>query len=86
MYGIPQEITRQYKIEVELQDRADLEGLVLALKKKLPDLEGPVISRGQTRLTEQFSFIINGQSQPPESSISLHPNDRVVLVLMATGG
>jgi hypothetical protein len=86
MYGIPQNITRQYKMAVDLQDEASLKDVVLALKRQIPALEGPVICPGQDRLNEEYTFIVNGQSQPGESNIRIQRNDRIVLVLMATGG
>ncbi|MBN1190476.1 MAG: MoaD/ThiS family protein [Dehalococcoidales bacterium] len=86
MYGIPQKITQQYKTSVNLEDEAGLKDVVQALKRKIPALEGPVISRGQDRLTEEYSFIINGRSLPGDSNIKIRPDDRIVLVLLATGG
>jgi hypothetical protein len=86
MYGIPQNITRQYKTAVDLQDEARLKDVVLALKLEIPALEGPVICQGQDRLIESYAFIVNGQSQPEDSNIRIQRNDRIVLVLLATGG
>jgi hypothetical protein len=86
MYGIPQNIARQYKTAVDLEDGATLKDVVLALKRRIPALDGPVICQGQDQLTESYSFIVNGQSQPGESNIRIKPDDRVVLVLLATGG
>jgi hypothetical protein len=86
MYGIPQNITQQYKTAVDLEDGAGLKDVIQALKRQVPALEGPVICQAQDRLTEAYSFIINGQSQPGDGNIRIQPNDRIVLVLMATGG
>jgi|WetSurMetagenome_2_1015567.scaffolds.fasta_scaffold476422_2 hypothetical protein len=86
MYGIPQNITQQYKTVVDLEDESGLKDVVRALKRQIPALEGPVISQGQDQLIESYSFIVNGQSQPGDSDVRIQPNDRVVLVLMATGG
>ncbi len=86
MYGIPQDITQQYKTAVELDDNSGLKDVIRALKRRLPALEGQVICRGRNELIENYSFIVNGQSQPGDSNIRIQPGDRVVLVLMATGG
>jgi hypothetical protein len=86
MYGIPQNIIQQYKTAVDLEDGAGLKDVVRALKLKFPALEGPVICQGQDQLIESYSFIVNGQSQAGDSNVRIQPNDRVVLVLMATGG
>lgn len=86
MYGIPQNITQQNKMAVDLEDEAGLREVVLALKRQIPALEGPVICEGQDSLIENYAFIINGQSQPSDSNVRIQRNDRIVLVLMATGG
>jgi hypothetical protein len=86
MYGIPQNITRQIKVAVELDDEAGLKNVVAALKRQLPALEGPVICQGQDRLVEEYAFLVNGQSQTEDSIIRIQPNDRIVVVLMAMGG
>jgi hypothetical protein len=86
MYGIPQDIYPKIKVAVDLNDEASLTDVVIALKKKIPGLEGPVIGQGQDSLLENYAFIVNGQSQPEGSNFRIHPQDRIVLVLMATGG
>jgi hypothetical protein len=86
MYGIPPNITSQNKMVVELADKASLKDIVVALKHEIPPLEGPVIGQGQDRLIENYAFIVNGQSQPDDSNLPIQPNDRIVLVLLATGG
>ncbi len=86
MYGVPQSVTQQYKTRLDLEDGASLQDVIQALKQKMPAMEGSVIYQGQDRLIENFSFIVNGQSQPEDSDIRIQPNDRIVLVLMATGG
>jgi hypothetical protein len=86
MYGIPQNITQQNKVELELKDEAILKDIVMALKQKIPELEGPVIQHEQGRLIESYAFIVNGQFQLGDSNVRIHHNDRVVLVLLAMGG
>jgi hypothetical protein len=86
MYGLPHNITQQNKIAVKLKDEASLKDIVAALKQKIPELEGQVIQRGQDQLIENYSFIVNGQFQPFDSGHRIQQNDRIVLVLLATGG
>lgn len=86
MYGVPQNITPHYKTAVELEDEASLSDVLRALKRQIPALEGTVICQGQDCLVENYAFIINGQSQPEDSNVHIKPDDRIVLVLMATGG
>jgi len=86
MYGIPQNISQESKITIEIEAKATLKDVVAALRRKIPALEGPVIMQGHNRLTENYTFIINGQFQPGDTDLSIQPDDRIVLVLLATGG
>ncbi len=86
IYGLPQSLIPYNKLEVELEDEARIKDVVVALKRKIPELEGPVIEQGQEHLLDNYAFAVNGQFQPGESDIQIHPNDKIVLVLLATGG
>lgn len=86
MYGIPQNIFKENKLAVELNNSARLKDIVASLKQKVPLLEGPVIRQGQDRLIDNYAFIVNGQFQLADADIRIQPNDRIVLVLLATGG
>jgi hypothetical protein len=86
MYGLPHNITQQNKIVVLVKDEASLKDIVAALKQKIPALEGQVIQREQDQLIENYTFIVNGQFQPGDGGYRIQQNDRIVLVLLATGG
>jgi hypothetical protein len=86
MFGLPQKISQEGKVEIQLRDNASLKEVVTALKRKIPDLEGPVIRQGQDELVENYAFIVNGQFQAGDSNLRIRPDDRTVLVLLATGG
>ena len=86
IYGLPQNLVPQNRLEVELEDDASLKDVVAALKRKVPGLEGPVIEQGQDRLLDNYAFAVNGQFQTGESNLPIHPRDKIVLVLLATGG
>jgi len=86
MYGLPQEITRQREVEVELSDNADMAEVLAAMKAKIPSLEGPVIRRGENRLVEQFKFNVNGRFYFDGQDFTLHPGDRIALLVPMTGG
>jgi molybdopterin converting factor small subunit len=86
MYGVSPEITDLRKVEVELNGGATLGDVVAALRRKVPALEGAVITKGEDRLTEYYAFAIDVNFQPDDSNIQLKDGDRVVLLLLATGG
>jgi hypothetical protein len=86
MFGLPPKISQEGKVEIDLLDNASLKDVVKALKQKIPALEGPVIRQGQDELIENYAFIVNGQFQPGDGSLRVRTNDRIVLVLLATGG
>jgi hypothetical protein len=86
MYGISQELTKLSKVELELNEGAGLEDVMSALKQKIPALEGTVFHRGENRLTDFYSLIVNGQFQLNDSNVKVGKDDRIVLVLLAVGG
>ncbi len=86
MYGISPGITELTRAEIELNEGAGINELVAALRARVPSLEGPVIQSEYNRLTEAYTFIINGQFHLGEDEIKIQKGDRVVLVLLAFGG
>jgi hypothetical protein len=86
MYGLPPVLTRQRQAEIDLKEENDLPALVAGLRRSIPALSGSVINPSQDRLSENYAFIINGQFQQNDSHVRLKPGDRIVLVLLATGG
>ncbi len=86
MFGIPPEIADMRSTEVSLRDGATPADLVVALREKVPALEGPIISPGEDRLTEVYGFYINGQFYTGDQQVHLKTGDRVVLLSLAMGG
>jgi molybdopterin converting factor small subunit len=86
MYGLPREITPLREIEVELSDNADMAQVIVAMKEKIPSLEGPVIRPGENRLVEQFKFNVNGRFYFDGQNFILHQGDRIALLVPMTGG
>jgi molybdopterin converting factor small subunit len=86
MYGLPREITELREVEVELRDGASMAEVIVALREKVPSLEGPVIRTGEDRLVEQYKFNINGRFYFDGMDFQLHQGDRIALLVPMTGG
>lgn len=86
MYGLPMEITPLREVEVELDDNAGIADVLAAMKAKIPSLEGPVIRHGENRLVDQFKFNVNGRFYFDGQDFTLHPGDRIALLVPITGG
>jgi molybdopterin converting factor small subunit len=86
LFGLPHEITGEHKVEVELSDEASLTDVIAALRREIPDLEGPVIGAGEDKLTEYYAFNINGRFYIDDKEIRIRSGDHVALLALATGG
>jgi molybdopterin converting factor small subunit len=86
LFGVPQEITELRQVEIELNDGASLGGIVAALRRKIPALEGLVIRKGEDRLTEDYFFNINGRFYFDSSELQIEDGDRIALLTIARGG
>jgi molybdopterin converting factor small subunit len=86
MFGLPQQLTSLSDVEVDLSDPAGVQQLTAALRSKMPALEGPVILHELDRLTDNYAFVINGEFHLNDSDIRIKNGDRIVLILLATGG
>lgn len=86
MYGLPHEITPLREVELDLNDGATMAQVVAALRKRIPALEGKVIRRGEDRLEELYKFNINGHFYFDGMDFHLHKDDRIALLVPATGG
>ena len=86
LFGLPHEITELQKVEVELEDGANLGDVIAALRREIPALEGRVIRAGENRLMEHCAFNINGRFYLGGEEIQLQDDDRVLLLTLATGG
>jgi len=86
MFGLPSNVTELRELEVELEDGAWLRDVVVALKRKIPALEGSVIRNGEDRLVENYTFNVNGRFYFDDSDFQLRDGDRIALLTLATGG
>ncbi len=86
MFGLPYEITGLRKVELELEDGASLSDIVAGLRRKVPALEGDVIRTGEDRITEDFTFNINGRFYSYDGDLRLRESDHIVLLTLATIG
>ncbi len=86
MFGMPAQVTDLKSVDVELNDGAKVKDVVAELRRKIPGLEGAVITPGDNRLTEMYAFNINGQFHYDDSDLRLKNGDRLTLLLLATGG
>ena len=86
MYGLPHEITPLREVELDLNDGANMSEVVAALRKRIPALEGKVIRQGEDRLEELYKFNINGHFYFDGMDFQLHKDDRIALLVPATGG
>jgi hypothetical protein len=73
-------------VEVDIEGDGSLARLIEALGRKLPALSGRVIDPEHNRLFENYGLYINSQFVSGEEPVHLKANDRVVLILLATGG
>jgi molybdopterin converting factor small subunit len=86
MFGLERAITPLREVEVELREGAGMEEVVAALREKIPALEGRVIRPGEDRLEELYKFNINGQFYFDGQEFQLRKEDRIALLVPATGG
>jgi len=87
MFGLPYGLTELRKVEVELEDGANLGDVIGALRGQIPALEGNVIRRGENQLTEYYAFNINGYFYSDASEgLPLRGDSRMALLPIAVGG
>jgi hypothetical protein len=86
LFGLPPDATRDRSVDIDLPDAARLTDVIAALKRRIPALEGPVITPGEDRLTAAYAFNVNGRFYTDEVELSIRPCDRVGLLMLATGG
>jgi len=86
MYGLNHHITALREVELELPDGAGMSDVVSALRRQIPALEGPVIRPGQDRLVDEYKFNLNGHFFYDGMDFKLQQDDRIALLVPATGG
>ena len=86
LFGLPQEVATEHEVKVELRDEASLTDVIVALRQKIPKLEGPVIDASKDKLTEDYVFNINGRFYTDDKEIRIRSGDHVALLTLPTGG
>ncbi len=84
MFGLSP-YTEENSVGVDLENGATLAQLLEAIGQKMPSLKGRVI-QSDNRLVENYGLYINGEFVADERAVKLKERDRVVLILLATGG
>jgi len=86
MFGLPPEVSELRSVQIVLNEGANLADLIAGLKSRIPALEGQVIRPGENRLTEQYTFDINGCFYFDDSELHLKDGDSIALLILITGG
>ena len=86
IFGLPEEIVCESKVEVTLQNGANPGDVVAALRREVPALEGPVIQYGKDELVDYFGFYINGCYYTNGEEVQVKDGDHIVLLALAGGG
>jgi hypothetical protein len=86
MWGLPREVSGLGDVEIQVKEDARLQDVIAALKRRIPALEGVVISKGQDRIEETCAFNINGCFYQNEENVQLKNGDCLKLLTVATGG
>jgi hypothetical protein len=85
-FGMPPEVTELPKIELRLAEGAGMIDLLRALRQAIPTFVGQVLKEDEEALTGHYAFNINGDFHFADSEVRLQEGDRIVLLLLATGG
>ena len=86
LFGMSNQLVGLREVEVELDNGACLKDLVAALKRKIPALEGSVIRPGEDKLTNHYTFNVNGRFYLDDYAVKVHHDDHIVLLTFALGG
>ena len=86
MWGLSREVSGRQEVEIEMEDKAGLRDVIVALRRQMPELDGTVIVKNEDRLEDYCAFNINGQFFQDESSVKLKNDDHIRLLTLATGG
>ena len=84
MFGLSPH-TEENSVVVEVENEATLGQLMEAIGRKIPSLKGRVI-QSDNRLVENYGLYVNGEFVSDDRAVRLKQSDRVVLILLATGG
>jgi molybdopterin converting factor small subunit len=84
MFGLSPH-TEANLVNVEVENGATIGQLLEELGRKVPKLRGRVI-QPDNRLVENYGLYINGEFVSDDAAVRIKQGDRVVLILLATGG
>jgi len=85
MFGLSP-FTSTSAVDLELNSGATLADVTRGLARQMPELVGRVIEKDLSGLIETYGFYVNGQFMADQPDLRLKEGDRVVLLLLATGG
>jgi ThiS family len=86
LVGLPNKLAEMRRVEVDLDSGATLAELVAALRQARPELEGSIIRPEQDKLAGHYTFNVNGRFHVDEYDVTVQPNDRILVVILAMGG
>jgi molybdopterin converting factor small subunit len=87
LYGISTELAGINEVVLELPGMdAGMKEVVMALKHRLPELDGIVIKKDKYLLADDQAFNIDGRFYTNIDEITIHDGDRIRLLTAATGG
>jgi molybdopterin converting factor small subunit len=87
LYGSSAELAGRSEVVFELlEENAGMQELVVALKTRLPELDGIVFKKNENILTDDQAFNIDGRFYSGNDEFIVRDGDRIRLLTAATGG
>ena len=87
LYGSSAELAGTNEVVLELPGiSVGMKELVIALKNRLPELDGIVMKKDEYLLADDQAFNIDGRFYSGSDEIAVHNGDRIRLLTAATGG
>jgi molybdopterin converting factor small subunit len=87
LYGISAELTGKNEVKLEFpMETAGMQELVIALKTRLPELDGIVIKNDTNLLAADQAFNKDGRFYTFTDEIMVRDGDRIRLLTAAVGG
>jgi len=86
LFGMSNMLADLRNVEVELDNEVSLRDVVIALREKMPALEGRVIAPGEDTLASHCSFNVNGRFHIEDYDVKVQPGDHILVVTLALGG
>lgn len=92
MYGLPEKITKQRRVEIRLKDTPVLCDVIAALRLEIPSLVDEAIQPDEDRLNDSYTLNVNGKfftdynDQRGDRVLSLKDGDTIALLPLSSGG